>query len=366
MIYEWIVRPVLFRFDPEFVHDMTVLAGRIGGSNPITRAIIRTAFSYSNPALEQEVCGVRFPNPIGLAAGFDKDCKLMHVLPDVGFGYEEVGSITAEPYEGNPNPRLTRLPEDKSIIVYYGLKNCGARVLRERLKGKHCIPIGVSVAKTNKDFKTLNAKIADWKEGVQLLKERGDYITINVSCPNTFDPENFNDPKLLNQLLKGIGELKTRKPIFIKLSADLTTEQLDSIIDVCDRYSFVKGLIIANLVKDRKKLKLKSPKHMYEGRKGGLSGKIVKPYALKMVRHAYERAGDRYVIIGCGGIFTAEDAYEFIRNGATLLQLITGMIYGGPATIKRINKGLVRLLERDGYTSISEAVGAATSRQRRL
>lgn len=355
------IRPIFFRMDPEFVHDRAITAGRTLGKIPFARELIAKRYDFEHPMLKQEVHGIAFRNPIGLAAGFDKDCNLMGILPCIGFGFEEVGSITAEPYDGNPKPRLVRLPQDKSIIVYYGLKNKGAHILRKRLHDhKSVFPIGVSIAKTNKEFPDLDAKLKDWIKGIKLLKDSGDYLTINVSCPNTFDPLNFNDPLLLRALLEAIDREHTtfKRPVFLKLTADLSTEQLDMIIEECDKHRYIKGFILTNLVKDRSKLKLKTPKHIYEKHKGGLSGKVVKPQSLALVRHAYEKAGNRYIIIGCGGIFTAEDAYEYIRNGATLLQLVTGLIYGGPRTISEINKGLVKLLKRDGYESIAQAIGA--------
>lgn len=367
-MYQKVIKPILFKMDPEFVHDRFVFAGKVMGSNPLTRAALRLNYRYENPMLRQAVHGVTFRNPIGLSAGFDKDCNLMRTIEAVGFGFEEVGSITAKPYKGNPGKRLVRLPKDQSIIVYYGLKNKGAVRLRNKLlkkdgaKRDFGIPIGVSVAKTNIELKDLDEKIADWVEGLTLLQQCGEYITINVSCPNTFDPQNFNDPCLLAPLLEGIAKagLKFEKPVFLKLSADISTQQFDEIVKVCDRHTFIKGFILTNLVKDRSKLQLKSDPAEYEKHKGGLSGKVVFPYSLALTKHAYETVGDRYTVIGCGGIFTAEDAYAYIRNGATLLQMVTGMIYGGPGTIRDINKGLVKLLEKDGFAHLSEAIGKDT------
>lgn len=366
MLYEKAVRPLLFKFDPEFIHDATTTVGAVLGSNPVTRGMLSCIYRYRNPVLVQRLHGVTFQNPVGLAAGFDKDCRLMRVLPAVGFGYEEVGSITAEMYGGNPYPRLVRLPKDNSIIVFYGLKNKGATIVRRRFltrsgaRKRFAFPVGISVAKTNKEHKTERAKIDDWLRGIRAMKDCGDYLTINVSCPNTYDPQNFSDPSLFEKLLTAISRAKLtfKRPVFIKLSADTTIEQLDRIIAICDKHPFVKGFVLTNLVKDRTKLKLKSPKSMYERHKGGLSGKVVYPYARKLVRHAYATAGDRYTVIACGGIFTAEDAYAYIKDGASLLQLITGMIYKGPGAVAEINKGLVRLLKKDGYASIREAVGA--------
>jgi dihydroorotate dehydrogenase len=360
MLYELLVRPVLFRVDPEFVHHCTVYAGRAAGSNKVTRGALRLAYDWQHPKLRQKIAGIAFRNPVGLAAGFDKDCNLMDALPAIGFGFVEVGSITAQPYAGNPKPRLTRLPKDKSIIVYYGLKNKGAHVLRPRLERSFTIPVGVSVAKTNKEFSSEREKLDDWADGILALKDLGDYLTINISCPNTFDPANFCDPRLLEGLLRRIDKekMRFRKPVFLKLSPDITVKQLDNILALCAPRKYITGFVLSNLVKDRSKLALKSDPKMYKDRKGGFSGKVVQPRSLELVRHAYRKAGKRFVLVGCGGIFTAQDAYEYIRSGAPLVQIITGMVYGGPATVKRINKGLVTLLERDGFSSISEAVGA--------
>ncbi len=363
-IYTHLVKPVLFRMDPEGVHDRAILAGRIIGSNPLTRGLVALAYDYEHQILRQTIAGVRFRNPLGLAAGFDKDCRLMRVLPAVGFGFEEVGSITARPYAGNPKPRLTRLPADNSIIVYYGLKNDGAHVARERLKGAWRIPVGVSVAKTNTEHTTVEEKLDDWIAGITVLKDAGAYLTINVSCPNTYDPANFCDPKLLWKLLHRIEQehITFHKPVFLKITADLSTEHVDRIIELCRPRKWITGFVLTNLVKDRTKVDIKSPRETYEHVKGGLSGKLVMPKALALVRHVYTKAGDRFVLIGCGGVFTAQDAYAYIRNGASLIQLITGMIYGGPGTIKRINKGLVRLLKRDGFQNVKDAVGVDVPR----
>lgn len=359
-MYQRIIKPVLFRMDPEGVHDRAITMGRILGSNAITRSLVAARYDWQHPMLNQTIAGIPFRNPIGLAAGFDKDCNLMRILPSIGFGFEEVGSITAGAYGGNQKPRLTRLPEDESIIVYYGLKNDGAKVARDRLKGEWRIPVGVSVAKTNKEYHTEDEKLDDWIVGIKELKDTGAYLTINVSCPNTYDQTNFCDPRLLWKLFHRIERerIAFRKPVFIKITADLSRENVDRIIELCRPRRWVMGFILTNLVKDRTQVDIKSPKEKHDGVKGGLSGKLVMPKALALVRHVYAQAGNRFVIVGCGGIFTAQDAYDYIRGGASLVQLITGMIYGGPGTIKRINKGLVHLLERDGFKNVKDAVGA--------
>jgi dihydroorotate dehydrogenase len=364
-LYEKLLKPILFSQDPEKVHDAFTFWGHLFGTIPPARWKLALFYRYRHPALRQTVAGIRFENPVGLAAGFDKDCRLMDVLPSVGFGYEEVGSITAEPYAGNPKPRLVRLPADKSIIVYYGLKNKGAKAVRPLLLNKRFrFPVGVSVAKTNREFTGDKEKLDDWIKGISLMKDAGDYLTINVSCPNTYDPNNYCDPKLLEKLLFRIDNEKLAfgKPIFLKITADLSENQADEIIRIAAPRKWITGFVVSNLVKDRATVKLKSPRELHEHHKGGLSGKVQQPKALALVRHFRKRAGDRFVLIGCGGIFTAEDAYAYIKAGANLVQLITGMIYKGPGVIKEINKGLVRLLEKDGYTNISQAVGNENKR----
>lgn len=365
VLYQKLIKPALFRMDPEGVHDRAILIGRFLGSNPVTRGSVGAVYDWQHPMLTQTIAGITFRNPIGLAAGFDKDCRLMRIIPEIGFGFEEVGSITAQPYEGNQRPRLTRLPKDKSIIVHYGLKNEGAKVAAERLKGTWRIPVGVSVAKTNKNYQTDEDKLQDWVAGITALKDVGSYLTINVSCPNTYDPTNFCDPRLLWTLVHRIerDRIVFRKPVFIKITADMSTEQVDQVIELCRSRRWITGFILTNLVKDRSLIDIKSPKEKHDGVQGGLSGKPVMPKALALVRHVHKQAGRRFIIIGCGGIFTAQDAYDYIRGGASLVQLITGMIYGGPGTIKRINKGLVRLLKRDGYANVHEAVGVDAQRR---
>lgn len=342
------------------IHDMAIITGRIFGSNPLTRGVLSLLYKRTHSPLEQTLYGIRFPNAVGLAAGFDKDCHLMHVLHTLDFGFEEVGSITAQAYGGNPGKRLVRLKKDKGIIVYYGLKNEGAQALKKRIKRPYAIPLGVSVAKTNKAFKNTQEGLDDWMRVIRTMKSTGDYLTLNLSCPNVTTPEDYCDPKMIEQLFSRIKKKNIRftKPVLLKLAWHITPERMNKIIKLCDKAGFVKGFILTNLSKERSKLAIKTPKSVWEHQPGGISGPLIKENALALVRHTYKKAGDRYLIIGCGGIFSADDAYEYIKNGASLLQLITGMIYEGPGLIKRINKGLEKKLTEDGYTHISQAIGS--------
>ncbi len=354
-LYKFSVKPICFLIDPEKIHNTLTVFGRILGSNFITRAITGFFFNYHNKKLSQNILGINFNNPVGLAAGFDKDAQLTKILPRVGFGHIEIGSITGEPCVGNPKPRLFRLPKSQSIVVNYGLKNKGAEIISKKLKNaKFKVPIGVSIAKTNcKETVGVEAGITDYKKAHKAFSQIGDFDVINISCPNAHGGEPFTDPVKLEKLLSEIDKTPTKKPIFIKLSPDLTEKELDAVIQVCTNHK-IAGFSCANLTKDRGKLKLKEP---IPG-KGSISGKAIEALANEQIACVYRKTNGKYSIIGVGGIFTAEDAYKKIRLGASLIQLITGMIYGGPQTISQINHGLVRLLEKDGFKNISEAIGA--------
>ncbi len=352
--YRRLLKPVLFRVDPEIIHDRFTALGEFLGASAVTRAITRLAFSYRHPMLRTTVEGITFPNPIGLAAGFDKNARLLDVLPAVGFGFTEIGSITGRPCAGNSKPRLWRLPQSKALVVYYGLMNDGADIISERLRGVPCrFPVGISAAKTN-DQRTADPEIAiaDYCHVVERFRGIGDYLTVNISCPNAFGGEPFTDPALLDRLLTSVDRCAD-KPVFVKLAADLTPHQLDAILDVATRHA-VAGFVCSNLTKDRSRLDITGA---LPSMKGGISGKAVQYLSDEQIRHVYRRTGGKYSIIGVGGIFTAEDAYRKIRAGASLVQLITGMIYEGPQLIGDLNRGLVRLLERDGFASVADAVG---------
>lgn len=354
-LYRGILKKILFMQDPENVHDRFILAGRLLGSNIITRGITKLAFSYSDESLKQEVLGIKFKNPIGLAAGFDKDAQLTKIMPSVGFGFEEVGSITGEECEGNPKPRLWRLKKSKGLVVYYGLKNKGSEIIASKLSGKKFkIPIGTSIAKTNCQNTVETKKgIADYVKAYLEMKNIGAYSTINISCPNAHGGLPFTDAKKFDMLMKEIDKIKTRKPLFVKFSPDLSKKEIDALLVVASKYK-IDGFICSNLTKKKENKKIfdKLPET------GGYSGKIVSDLSLDVIRHIYKKTKGKYIIIGCGGIFNAEDAYAMIKAGATLLQMITGMIFQGPQVISEINQGLVTLLEADGYSNIKEAVGA--------
>ncbi len=360
-LYRRVVRPVFFRIDAENIHDRMTRTGMFIGRHRITRAAAHSMLTYEHPLLEQKIHGIAFKNPIGLAAGFDKDANLTDILPHVGFGFAEIGSITGQPCEGNPRPRLWRLKKSKGLVVYYGLKNVGSDVLSKKIsrlsaQKDFAIPVGISVAKTNnRETCDLAAGIADYKKAFTAFADLGSYITVNISCPNTFGGEPFTDPSRLDKLLNELDQIPTERPIFLKISPDLSPIEVDALLDVATKHR-VHGFICSNLTKKRDNPRLIDSNVPTVG---GMSGKVVQPLADKLIEQVYKKTQGRFTIIGCGGVFTAQDAYHKIRLGASLVQMITGMIYQGPQVISEINQGLTRLLIQDGYKNISEAVGSA-------
>ena len=361
--YKHILKPLFFRMDPEVIHDGMVGFGAWLGSYGLTRRLTSWFFEYKNPVLEQDILGIHFSNPVGLAAGFDKKAKLTGYMADVGFGFTEIGSITAKPSKGNSGKRLWRLPKSRGLVVNYGLPNEGAKVVRDRLITQTFrLPVGVSMAKTNcAECAVDEVGIEDHIDSLKTLLDVGDYYTINVSCPNSFGGQPFHRPEALERLLSALDQIPTQKPIFLKLSPDGTTADLDEIVAVANRHR-VHGFILTNLTK-RYELPSINKEEMAAQNitTGGISGKPVEDLSNLLIKHLYQTTHGKYVIIGCGGIFTAEDAYQKIKCGASLVQLITGMIFEGPQLIGEINQGLVELLKKDGYKNVAEAVGRSVS-----
>ena len=357
-IYQSMLKPVFFKLDPERIHDTMTAAGIFLGSKALFRGLASAFFNYQNPVLEQSILGIKFRNPIGLAAGFDKDAQLVKIMPSVGFGFEEVGSVTGEPCKGNELPRLWRLKSSKSLMVYYGLKNDGCEVVAQRLSGMQPqIPVGTSIAKTNsKDTVDRARGIADYAKAFRAFAEIGDYFTVNISCPNAFGGQPFTDAESFDQLMTELDKIETQKPVFVKLSPDLSEAEVDALIEVSDRHR-VHGFVATNLTKNRTNPNIKD---LHVPVNGGMSGKVVEELSNKLISHIWQKTHARYVIMGLGGVFSAEDAYKKIKLGSSLVQLITGMIFEGPQLIGEINHGLVQLLQRDGYSNVSEAIGTET------
>ena len=354
-LYKQLARRIFFLMDPEKIHNSMIAFGRFLGSNPITRALTGLFFSYSNKCLNQNILGIDFKNPVGLAAGFDKDAQIVGVMKSTGFGFTEIGSVTGEACQGNPGKRLWRLIKSQGLLINYGLNNRGAEEISKRLSNqKFLLPVGTNIAKTNcKETVEVKAGIADYVKAYKLLANIGHYSVINISCPNAFGGEPFTDPERLESLLVEIKKVPSKKPIFVKIAPDLKEAVVDSIIEISLKHG-VKGFVCTNLTKNRNNQKILDknlPKI------GSISGKPIEELSEKMISYVYKKTKGKAVIIGVGGIFSAKDAYRKIRLGASLVQMITGMIFEGPQVISEINQGLVKLLKKDGFKNISEAVG---------
>ncbi|MBI2357085.1 quinone-dependent dihydroorotate dehydrogenase [Candidatus Dojkabacteria bacterium] len=366
-LYKYILKPILFRFDPEFIHNLFTSRGRLLGRFRLTRSILKNAFRYDSPSLHQEIAGIKFKNPVGLAAGFDYDGKLTEVLESIGFGFQSIGTVTYSPYEGNSKPRLARLPKSKSLLVNKGFKSDGIeKVLNRNVREwNETFKVGISIGATNsKECSTPKAQIEDIIKSFSYLKshkllERFSYLELNISCPNVLGSGSLADTENLEDVLSKIKELGIDKPIFVKFQLEIEWEKARKLIEIIIKYG-VEAIIIANLLKQRegseiRKEELESVKNL----KGNFSGKPTFNLSNELIEKTYREFGDRIKIVGLGGIFNAEDAYEKIKRGASLVQLITGMIYEGPQVIGDINRGLERLLRKDGYKSVDEAVGSA-------
>lgn len=354
--YRSLLKPVFFRLDAETVHDQMSRLGVLLGKTPMTRWLTRRLLGYRHPILATTVANMKFANPVGLSAGFDKEGKLIDIIPDVGFGFIEIGSVTGSFSAGNQKPRLWRLPKSRGIVVHYGLNSSGSMAVASRLFGKTSrLPLFVSIAKANHpDFDQEAAGIADYVRAANNLRGIGQARVINISCPNTSGGELFIDPERLDRLLGALTESLHNVPTFIKLPADCADAVFDGIITTAQRHA-ITGFICTNLTKRRdggRIIETNIPPQ------GGISGKVVEETSNRVLRYVYQRTGGRMPLIGVGGIFSAEDAYAKIRAGASLVALVTGMIYQGPQLIGEVNRGLVRLLKRDGFTSVEQAVGS--------
>ena len=341
-----IIRPLAFALDAETAHRLTIAALKL-----------RTGTGFppeppSTPELETKIAGLTFPNPVGLAAGFDKDAEVPEQMLNLGFGFVEVGTLTPKPQQGNPKPRLFRLAEDEAVINRMGFNNCGQtdarRRLEKRARWRGIIGVNIGANKESPD------RIADYADGVRAMAPVADYLTINISSPNTPGLRQLQDEGALNALLEAVKEVRPKDgpPIFLKVAPDLGEGEPDQIVRVALQHN-VDALIVANTTVSRQPLKSR-----YANEAGGLSGAPLKPLALKALRDFRSASGGQIPLIGVGGIATADDAWERIRAGASLVQLYSAMVYEGPHIGARIARGLAERLKRAGFNNIAEAVGS--------
>jgi dihydroorotate dehydrogenase len=336
-MYKLLIRPILFRFDPEKVHYFTFSAIKFLHCIPGFPALFRAAYDIRDPRLETEVFGLKFKNPVGLAAGFDKDAKCFRELSDFGFGFIEIGTLTPKPQDGNPKKRLFRLLKDSAIINRMGFNNGGVEAAAQRLKRNKNVLIGGNIGK-NKATPNKDA-VSDYEICFDALFDHVDYFVVNVSSPNTPNLRELQDKEPLTRLLQALQDKNSQKsgpkPILLKIAPDLTNEQLLDIISIV-RDTKIAGVIATNTTISREGLK--------SGNKietGGLSGKPLAKRATEVIRFLSEKSGGAFPIIGVGGIHSAQDALEKLDAGASLVQLYTGFIYEGPALVRAINKKIL-------------------------
>ena len=342
-----IARPALFALSPERAHKLTIAALR---HTPLRRQ------PDANGPLAIEIAGLRFPNPVGLAAGFDKDAEVPDAALGLGFGFVEIGSITPRPQAGNPQPRLFRLNEDRAVINRMGFNNGGGEAARIRLSRRAARPgiVGVNVG-ANKDSAD---RIADYVEMTRMMAPQASYLTVNISSPNTPGLRALQDEGALRELLTAVMEARDAAgtsalvPIFLKVAPDLEPADIDAISRLATEAG-LGALIVSNTTIARPALTSRDAEET-----GGLSGAPLKPLALQRLRDFREATGGAMPLIGVGGIASAEDAWERIRAGASLVQLYSALVYEGPGLVRRITGGLEKLMRRDGFASIADAVGS--------
>ena len=339
-MYRYLIKPILFLVDPEKIHYIVFSLIRWIHKIPGLSFLIKALYQVHHPKLEKELCGIKFKNPVGLAAGFDKDAKLYHELSNFGFGFVEIGTLTPKPQSGNPKKRLFRLPEDNGLINRMGFNNDGVEAVIQRLKKNKNIILGGNIGK-NKI--TPNEKaVEDYSYCFKALYPFVDYFAVNVSSPNTPNLRKLQEKKELTDLLCSLQELNqtTKKPksILLKIAPDLTDEQLLNIIDIVKKTK-IAGIIATNTSTNRKGLQSNKSKES-----GGLSGRPLSSRSTEVIRFLSEKSQKAFPIIGVGGIHGPEDAIEKLNAGADLVQLYTGFVYEGPGLVKRINKALINKL----------------------
>lgn len=351
--YSNIAMPLLHKImDPETAHRLAVTTAKYG--------IVPKSNNNDNKILQTSLWGLQFKNPVGLAAGFDKDCETLPSIFNVGFGFVEIGSITPKPQPGNPKPRVFRLKEDEGIINRFGFNSQGHEIVYTRLKdakekyGKIAGPIGVNLGK-NKDS---NCAVQDYVEGIKRFEDIADYIAINISSPNTPGLRSLQKAKLLEELIDNVlearAQLPHKFPVVLKISPDMSYSEKEDVAKIIRRKNKeIDGLIVSNTTVTR-------PDNLiFSGTEnGGLSGKPLRDMATDTIKDMFLLTKGQVPIIGVGGVFTGKDAYDKIKAGASLIQLYTALIYKGPPVVKEIKKELKVLLQADGFSNIQEAVGA--------
>ncbi|GGG55857.1 dihydroorotate dehydrogenase (quinone) [Paenibacillus radicis (ex Gao et al. 2016)] len=362
LLYSSILKPVLFRMDPEKAHHLIIDGCHTAGKIPGVNGLMHAMYGVSEaPELEVNLFGLRFPHPVGLAAGLDKNAKAIDTFSSIGFGFAEVGTVTPKGQPGNELPRLFRLPPDEALINRMGFNNDGAEAMARQLARRsiHRVPVAVNIGKNKVTANELAHE--DYRACIKVLYPHGDFFVVNISSPNTPDLRALQHGDELRTLLSEVlEEMKLQaaktgaqpKPVLVKIAPDMTDEQLELTVATIQE-SGVAGIIATNTTLSREGLT-----HANAGEMGGMSGLPMKERSTEVIRAVYRQTEGKLPIIGSGGIFTAEDAYDKIRAGASLVEIYTSFIYKGPDVLRELTNGLKEKLRKDGYRSITEAVGA--------
>jgi dihydroorotate dehydrogenase (fumarate)/dihydroorotate dehydrogenase len=363
-LYTAAMRPLLFALDAETAHQATVEACRWLGAVPPVRWVVRRCLQVDAPELLTEVAGLRFANPLGLAAGWDKSGRAAGFLGHLGLGFAEIGSVSARPSQGNPRPRLFRLPRDRAIVVNYGLPNDGVEVVARRLaRVRSPAPIGVNLVKTNDGPAAppclADAVFEDYAVSLARIQPYCQYVSLNLSCPNAADGTDFfARPGRLRELLERLRDVGPTRPVVLKIAPERSPEVLGRLIEEALPFEFVRGWQF-NLPMG-KPAGLVTPGEVWRDWPGAVSGRPAAAVADECLRALYGLLPPgRFFVIGSGGVFTAEDAYRKLALGASLVQIYTALVYEGPGVVPRILQGLRQLLARDGFRHVAEVVGTA-------
>lgn len=343
-MYKQIIRPVFFKFNTEFAHHFVIDCIKFSFAIPFVQKITHQFFKIEDKRLERELFGLKFKNPVGIAAGFDKNASVYNEMSAFGFSHVEVGTVTPKGQDGNPKPRLFRLIQDEGIINRMGFNNKGLEnAIKNLKKRKTPIIIGGNIGKNTLTHN--DVAVEDYVKVFEGLFDYVDYFVVNVSCPNISDLRELQDQDALLNILNRIQEINNskhnRKPILLKISPDLNNKQLDEVIEIV-KISKIDGVVATNTTITRDTINYNKEKAEQIGR-GGLSGKPISKRSTEVIRYLAEKSGKAFPIIGVGGIFTAEDAIEKLEAGADLIQVYTGFIYEGPIIAKKINKALLKL-----------------------
>ena len=359
IVYRLFFQGVLRWLPTEWVHHVA-LAG-LRAFMLVFALPARWLLRSSAPELAVSALGLRFAHPVGLAAGFDKNATAYEALAALGFGFVEVGTVTGQPQPGNPKPRLFRLPADRALINRMGFNNLGAGVVATHLTAKRSVPIGINIGKTKVVAEEHAA--SDYVASTRLLGPLADYLVVNVSSPNTPGLRNLQTVELLRPLLAAVqaelAQISPRRPLLVKIAPDLNDADIDAIADLALELG-LDGIIATNTTISRSGL-ASSAELVAACGAGGLSGAILKSRSLEVLERLYGRVGKRLTLISVGGIETAEDAWARLRAGASLVQLYTGFVYGGPLVVWSLQRGLKRLLKESGLPSLQAVVGSASS-----